>query len=75
VANIGNLINKDWGRSYFVPNTYNSTASIGLTKSGNLGGLATGDPTYTFQKPTSAPYTIDQLASRFQGQLGVRYSF
>ncbi len=75
MANIGNLINKDWGRSYFVPNTYNSTASIGLTKSGNLGGVATGDPTYTFQKPTSTPYTIDQLASRFQGQLGLRYSF
>ncbi|MBZ4035460.1 carboxypeptidase regulatory-like domain-containing protein [Flavobacterium sp. 17A] len=75
MANIGNLINKDWGRSYFVPNTYNSTANIGLTKSGNLGGVATGDPTYTFQKPTSTPYTVDQLASRFQGQLGVRYSF
>ncbi|MRX69786.1 Carboxypeptidase regulatory-like domain-containing protein [Flavobacterium resistens] len=75
MANVGNLINKDWGRSYFVPNTYNSTASIGLTKSGNLGGVATGDPTYTFQKPTSAPYTVDQLASRFQGQFGVRYLF
>ncbi|RED23637.1 carboxypeptidase family protein [Flavobacterium cutihirudinis] len=75
VANVGNLINKDWGRSYFVPNTYNSTASIGLTKSGNLGGVATGDPTYTFQKPSSTPYTVDQLASRFQGQFGVRYSF
>ncbi len=75
VANVGNLINKDWGRSYFVPNTYNSTANLGLTKSGNLGGVATGDPTYTFQKPTAAPYTIDQLASRFQGQFGVRYSF
>ncbi|MCD0465131.1 TonB-dependent receptor [Flavobacterium sp. ENC] len=75
MANIGNLINKDWGRSYFVPNTYNSTANLGLTKSGNLGGVATGDPTYTFQKPTAAPYTVDQLASRFQGQFGVRYSF
>lgn len=75
VANVGNLINKNWGRSYFVPNTYNSTASIGLTKSGNLGGVATGDPTYTFQKPSSTPYTVDQLASRFQGQFGVRYSF
>ncbi|RXM44542.1 TonB-dependent receptor [Flavobacterium sp. YO64] len=75
MANVGNLINKDWGRSYFVPNTYNSTASLGLTKSGNIGGTATGDPTYTFQKPTSAPYTVDQLASRFQGQLGLRYSF
>ena len=75
MANIGNVINKNWGKSYFVPNTYNSTASIGLTKSGNLGGVATGDPIFTYKTPSSTPYTIDQLASRFQGQLGVRYSF
>lgn len=75
IANVGNLINKNWGKSYFVPNTYNSTASIGLTKSGNLGGVGTGDPVFTFKTPSSTPYTIDQLASRFQGQFGVRYSF
>tara|TARA_R110000868_G_scaffold146772_1_gene367752 strand:+ start:7303 stop:7908 length:606 start_codon:yes stop_codon:yes gene_type:complete len=75
IANVGNMINKSWGKSYFVPNTYNSTASIGLTKTGNLGGVATGDPVYTFKTRSSTPYTIDQLASRFQGQLGVRYSF
>ena len=70
------MINKDWGRSYFVPNTYNSTVNIGLTKSGNLvGGSANGDPTYTFKTPTSAPYTVDQFASRFQAQFGLRYSF
>ena len=75
IINVGNMINKNWGRSYFVPNTFNSTANIGLTKSGNLGGVATGDPTYTFNAPTSAPYVVDQFASRFQGQIGVRYSF
>jgi len=32
IINVGNMINKDWGRSYFVPNTFNSTANIGLTK-------------------------------------------
>ena len=75
IINVGNMINKDWGRSYFVPNTFNSTASIGLTKSGNLGGVATGDPVYTFKTPTSAPYVVDQFASRFQAQFGLRYSF
>ncbi|WP_264521590.1 TonB-dependent receptor [Flavobacterium sp. N1994] len=73
IINVGNLINKDWGRSYFVPNTFNSTASIGLTKTGNLS--ANGDPIYSFSKPTSAPYVVDQFASRFQAQFGVRYSF
>ena len=75
IINVGNMINKDWGRSYFVPNTFNSTTSIGLTKSGNLGGVATGDPIYTFKTPTSAPYVVDQFASRFQAQFGLRYSF
>ena len=75
IINVGNMINHSWGRSYFVPNTYNSTAGIGLTKTGNLGGVATGDPIYTFKTPTSTPYTVDQFASRFQAQFGVRYSF
>ncbi|MCV9929357.1 carboxypeptidase regulatory-like domain-containing protein [Flavobacterium sp. LS1R49] len=75
IINVGNAINKNWGRSYFVPNTFNSTSSVGLTKSGNIGGAATGDPTYTFSKPTTTPYTIDQFASRFQAQFGVRYTF
>lgn len=75
VINVGNLINKDWGRSYFVPNTFNSTANIGLSKTGNIGGVSTGDPTYSFKTPTTTPYTVDQFASRFQAQFGVRYSF
>jgi hypothetical protein len=77
VINIGNLINKDWGRSYFVPNTFNSTTSVGLTKVGNVAtGLpGAGDPTYNFRVPTTTPYTVDQFASRYQAQLGLRYSF
>ena len=75
IINVGNLLNKDWGRSYFVSNTFNSTASVGLTKVGNLGGVATGDPIYTYKAPTTTPYTVDQFASRFQAQFGVRYSF
>ena len=32
-------------------------------------------PTYTYRPLTSKPYSVDQLASRWQGQLGLRYSF
>ncbi|WP_300671707.1 TonB-dependent receptor [Soonwooa sp.] len=76
VINLTNMLNKDWGKVYFVPNTFNSTASVGLTKVGNVaaGQPGAGDPTYNFKTP-GLPYTIDQFASRFQGQLGLRYNF
>ena len=76
IMNLTNLLNKDWGKIYFVPNTFNSTSSVGLTKVGTIGGANAdkNDPTYNFKTP-SAPYTIDQFASRFQAQLGIRYNF
>jgi hypothetical protein len=76
IINFTNLLNKDWGKVYFVPNTFNSTASVGLTKVGNVatGQPSAGDPAYNFKTP-GLPYTIDQFASRFQAQLGVRYNF
>ncbi|GAA5087430.1 carboxypeptidase regulatory-like domain-containing protein [Chryseobacterium ginsengisoli] len=76
IINLTNLLNKDWGKVYFVPNTFNSTASVGLTKVGNVatGQPSAGDPTYNFTTP-GLPYTIDQFASRFQAQLGIRYNF
>ncbi len=76
IINLTNLLNKNWGKVYFVPNTFNSTASVGLTKVGNVaaGQPGAGDPTYNFTTP-GLPYTIDQFASRFQAQLGLRYNF
>ena len=75
IMNITNLLNKNWGKLYFVPNTFNSTSSVGLTKVGNVAsGPEAGDPTYNFKTP-GQPYSIDQFASRFQGQLGIRYNF
>ncbi|MBX0291269.1 TonB-dependent receptor [Hymenobacter sp. HSC-4F20] len=84
VINVGNLLSRDWGRKYFVPDTFNSTSGIGLTQtgwadaSGNLSrsnSVVFNRPAFTYTTPTTKPYSIDQLASRWQGQLGVRYSF
>jgi hypothetical protein len=71
ILNATNLLNSDWGRIYFSPNTFNSTASLGLTRV-NAGTAA--DPTYKFATP-GTPYSVDQMASRWQMQLGARYSF
>jgi hypothetical protein len=88
IINVGNLLNTNWGRQYFVPNTFNSTLGTGLTQVGfvNAGGTFSSSysastaatpgydrPAFTFGTPST--YSIDQLASRWQGQLGVRYSF
>ncbi|WP_159476375.1 TonB-dependent receptor [Dyadobacter sp. 3J3] len=71
ILNFLNLVDKKLGYSYFSPNTFNSTASIGLTRATNP---TTGDPTFTWTKP-GAPYSIDPLGSRCQMQIGARYSF
>ncbi|MDO5615488.1 MAG: hypothetical protein Q4G16_04805, partial [Cruoricaptor ignavus] len=63
IFNVGNLINKDWGRSYFVAN--NAYQLITYTGRG-----------YTFRAPSdNKAYNVSDLASRWQGQFGIRYIF
>lgn len=71
VINFTNLLNKNWGHQYFVPNTTNAGYSLITVKSINSAGLAT----YQFNNPTSSPWQIDPIASRWQMQLGVRFNF
>ncbi len=73
IINLTNLLNKSWGWVYFSPNTYNSTASIGLMPY-TPGKISQGYPLYQFQDP-GKPYSIDFFSSRWQMQVGVRYSF
>ncbi|MBA4140549.1 MAG: hypothetical protein H0X70_08610, partial [Segetibacter sp.] len=68
VFNFTNLINREWGRQYFVSNqAYNLLSTINRT-SGTFAGKG-----YNFsigQTPWNRSF-----GSRFQGQLGIRYSF
>lgn len=83
LINVGNLLNRNWGRQYFVPNTFNSTLGTGLSQvayADAAGNISASYSAATFNRPaftygTPATYSIDQLASRWQGQLGLRYSF
>ena len=63
IFNVGNLINKKWGKVYSVGN--NSLTPIGYSNGG-----------YTFNRSNIDAYDINRdLASRWQGQIGLRYLF
>ncbi|HEX7356414.1 MAG TPA: carboxypeptidase regulatory-like domain-containing protein [Ignavibacteriaceae bacterium] len=70
IQNFMNLLNSEWGWYQTTPqDTYNL-----LTLRGN--DPATGRPVYSFTKPaTNTPWSASDLASRWQMQLGLRYSF
>lgn len=74
ILNLTNLLNKDWGWVYFSPNTYNSMSSVGLTPTSIPTSVSQGYPLYRFQDP-GKPYSIDFSQSRWQMQMGLRYSF
>ncbi|MVN78393.1 TonB-dependent receptor plug domain-containing protein [Hymenobacter sp. HMF4947] len=71
VQNVGNLLNNNWGRQYTVSNN-----AVEL-----LRPEATGpgvQPTFSFPTSfttTNRSYDYAPFLSRWQGQLGVRYSF
>ena len=66
IFNVGNLLNKDWGKSYFVANQ--AYQLITYTTSGGGG--------YTFRAPSeNKAFNISDLVLRWQGQFGVRYIF
>lgn len=72
IVNLTNMLNSEWGRVYFSPNTFNSMASTGL----KVTAPATpGDyPKYTWANP-GVPYSVDLFSSRYQMQAGLRYTF
>jgi outer membrane receptor protein involved in Fe transport len=70
ILNFMNLINSEWG---WFETTPQDTYTI-VTLRGN--DPATGRPVYSFTKPASnTPWSQLDLASRWQMQLGLRYSF
>jgi hypothetical protein len=68
VINVGNLVNKDWGRSYFVTNNASTLVTY------NYNAATSGG--YTFRAPAdNLAYQVSPFASRWQAQVGVRYLF
>ena len=74
IVNLTNLINSNWGKAYFSPNSFNSTSSIGL-RAPKTAGTATTYPKFNSFSDPGTPYAVDLFASRFQMQFGIRYTF
>ena len=72
IVNLSNLLNSNWGYYYYSPDTYNSMSSVGLKL--KTAGSPTANPVYTWSDP-GTPYAVDQFASRYQMQMGLRYTF
>lgn len=70
IFNVGNLLNKNWGRSYSLAN--NASTLINYTTSNVVGG-GSG---FTFRAPAdNVAYQVNQIQSRWAAQFGVRYLF
>lgn len=88
IFNVLNLINNNWGHITFVSNLNNYTVNF-LKFVNDAGGNAPGNPykadgttvnytpTFQFQQPTIGNhyYYNDPINSRWQGQLGLKYTF
>jgi hypothetical protein len=71
IQNLGNLLNTNWGRQYTVANN-----AVELLRAESTG--ANVQPTFSFPAnfaTTNRSYDFAPFLSRWQGQLGVRYSF
>jgi hypothetical protein len=83
IFNVLNLLNNSWGHVNFVTNINNQTVNFlkfATDANGKAAGApATGyQPTFNYVKPTGIDghyYTLDPINSRWQGQIGVKYSF
>lgn len=75
MLNVGNLLDKNSGWSYYVSNQ-----SLNLFTVTSTPGAATPQMQFDITKMnlikgTYRPYVVSDLPSRFRGQLGLRYSF
>src|SRR5215831_3684980 len=73
IINLGALFGTTWGRQYFVPNEENYNFKLLRVTRTDANGLPTG---FSFDGvPNNTPWQYDNLTSRYQAQLGVRYTF
>lgn len=71
ILNVGNLINKNWGKQYQASFNANQLLDV-------AGGAGTATPTFNYTGrglTDGQPYFVNDFFSRWRGQVGVRYIF
>ena len=72
VINFTNLLSSNWGKYYFVPNLNNQNVYPLAYRSGRAVGQT---PNFSFDPLATTPYQYDDFQSRWQMQLGMRFTF
>lgn len=75
IFNLGNMLNKDWGRIYYASGAYYNNYPL-IKMEGFEADNTT--PKYSFTKPKGEVWAIDDsgiFSSRWQGQITLRYIF
>jgi hypothetical protein len=75
ILNVGNLLNSEWGRSEFVSNQTYDLLTLDTRSGINNQPNAEGRRVYRAFTPRESIYSISNLDSRYQIQLGLRYTF
>ncbi len=75
IFNLGNMINKDWGRIYYSSGAYYNNYPLVKMEGYEADGTTAK---FSFKKPKGETWGIDDsglLSSRWQGQISIRYIF
>ncbi len=78
IFNVGNMISKNWGKSYYVSNQEAQPLNVASFKTNSDGTITPQwyyNPTYGLDKYTNKPWGYSDYLSRWSMQLGLRYSF
>jgi hypothetical protein len=78
VFNLLNLIQSEWGKVYFVPNTNNYTIPLLVSNVKGVNGKIYQEAPFTpwLQfKGVPATYTVDPINSKYQINFGIKYIF
>ncbi|TKK67742.1 TonB-dependent receptor [Ilyomonas limi] len=78
IFNVGNLISKNWGKSYYVSNQEVQPLNVDhfeLQADGSVKPYYYFNPTFGLNQYTHRPWQYADYLSRWSMQLGVRYSF